>query len=108
MEENEELEGRTVPSSDHMELNNKKKKKRIVSDDEDAGVIKVKKAKTVKALLEEKRITTEINPIGKIILFYITLLHFFHYIWINSTAFLLINSNSALVVHYFDLILSEN
>lgn len=69
MEENEELEGRTVPSSDHMELNNKKKKKRIVSDDEDAGVIKVKKAKTVKALLEEKRITTEINPIGKIILF---------------------------------------
>lgn len=69
MEENEELEGRTVPSSDHMELNNKKKKKRIVSDDEDAGVIKVKKAKTVKALLEEKRITTEINPIGKSILF---------------------------------------
>lgn len=67
MEENEEPERRTVASSDHIELNNKKKKKRIVSDDEDAGVTKVKKAKTVKALLEEKRITAEINPIGKMI-----------------------------------------
>lgn len=108
MEENEELEGRTVPSSDHIELNNKKKKKRIVSDDEDAGVIKVKKAKTVKALLEEKRITTEINPIGKIILFLHQIVALFHYIWINSTSFLLINTNSALVLHYFDSILSEN
>lgn len=69
MEESEEPEGRTVGSSDHIELNNKKKKKRIVSDDEDAGVIKVKKSKTVKALLEEKRVTTEINHIGKFILF---------------------------------------
>lgn len=67
------MEGKTAFSSDCTELIIKKKKKRIISDEEDLGIIKVKKAKTVKALLEEKRVTTELTSIGTFIFFTFTI-----------------------------------